>query len=53
MVSLTGPYCSLGHINQPLTQGLSEPQVLKAQVGDMSPREDQPPFPLLEALLPV
>ena len=50
---VTGPYCSLGHINQPLTQGSSEPQVLKAQVEDMSPREDQPPFPLLEALLPV
>ena len=29
MVSLTGPYCSLGHINQPLTQGSSGRHVPK------------------------
>ena len=44
---VTGPYCSLGDISQPLTQG-SVPR----RVEDMLPREDQPPLPLLEALLP-
>lgn len=43
---VTGPYCSLRDISQPLTQG-SVPRV-----EDMLPREDQPPLPLLEALLP-
>ena len=43
---VTGPYCSLGDISQPLTQD-SVPRV-----EDMLPREDQPPLPLLEALLP-